>query len=50
MFAQFQSPQLRLLKTLLREKKYLSEGGVRYGLAVALARNGNWAAAEQELL
>ena len=41
---------VRDFETLLREKKYVSEGGARYGLAVALARNGSWAAAEQELL
>jgi beta-barrel assembly-enhancing protease len=37
-------------ETLLRDKKYASEGGARYGLAVAFARNSNWSAAEQELL
>jgi predicted Zn-dependent protease len=35
---------------LLRERKYASEASTRYGLAVALARNRDWAAAEQELL
>jgi predicted Zn-dependent protease len=41
---------VRDFETLLREKKYASEGGARYGLAVAYARSANWAAAEQELL
>ena len=41
---------VRDFETLLREKKYVSEGGVRFGLAVALARSGNQATAEQELL
>lgn len=35
---------------LLRDKKFVSEGATRYGLAVALARKRDWAAAEQELL
>ena len=37
-------------EALLRDKKYVSEGSARYGLAVALARSGKWSAAEQELL
>lgn len=41
---------VRDFEALLREKKYASEGGARYGLAVAYARSANWAAAEQELL
>ncbi|MGB8883881.1 MAG: M48 family metalloprotease [Azonexus sp.] len=41
---------VREFETLLREKKYASEGSARYGLAVAYARSANWAAAEQELL
>jgi len=41
---------IRDFEALLHEKKYASEGGVRYGLAVAYARNADWAAAEQELL
>ena len=36
-------------EVLLRERKYASEASTRYGLAVALARNRDWAAAEQEL-
>lgn len=35
---------------LLRERKFSSEAATRYGLAVALARNRDWARAEQELL
>lgn len=41
---------VRDFEAMLREKKYLSEGGARYGLAVAFARSGNWQGAEQELL
>ena len=33
----------------LRERKFSSEAAARYGLAVAHARAGNWAAAEREL-
>jgi predicted Zn-dependent protease len=33
----------------LRERKFTSEAAARYGLAVAHARAGNWAAAEREL-
>ena len=33
----------------MRDKKYSSEAATRYGLAVALARKGDWAAAEKEL-
>lgn len=35
---------------LLRDKKFVSEGAIRFGLAVALARKRDWVAAEQELL
>ena len=41
---------VRDFETLLRDKKYVSEGSARYGLAVAFARSANWPAAEQELL
>lgn len=36
--------------TLLKERKFSSEGAVRYGLAVAHMRARNWAVAERELL
>lgn len=35
---------------LLREHKYASEAAIRYGLAVALSRQRDWAGAERELL
>jgi predicted Zn-dependent protease len=37
-------------ENLLKERKFSSEGAVRYGLAVAQARARNWVAAERELL
>ena len=37
-------------ESLLREKKFASEMATRYGLAYALFRGRNWAAAERELL
>ena len=40
---------VRDFEALLRDKKYSSEAATRYGLAVALARKGDWAAAEKEL-
>ncbi len=41
---------VRDFENLIREKKYVTEGSARYGLAVALARSGDWAGAEQQLL
>ncbi|MBL8421085.1 MAG: M48 family metallopeptidase [Dechloromonas sp.] len=43
------SDAVREFETFLRDRKYSSEAGTRYGLAVAFARNRDWAAAEQEL-
>ena len=40
---------IRDFEALLRDHKYVSEAGVRYGLAVAFARKGDWPAAEREL-
>jgi len=40
---------VREFETSLRDRKYASEASTRYGLAVALARNRDWRAAEQEL-
>ncbi len=40
---------IRDFEALLRDRKYVSEASARYGLAVAHARNRDWAAAEQEL-
>jgi predicted Zn-dependent protease len=40
---------VRSFERLLREGKYASEAGVRYGLAVALVRAGDWVAADREL-
>jgi len=40
---------VRDMEGLLREKKFSSETAIRYGLAVALGRNREWARAEQEL-
>lgn len=37
-------------ENLLRERKFSSEGAVRYGLAVAHARARNWVIAEREML
>ena len=36
-------------ETLLRERKYTSEAATRYGLAVALARKGDWPGVDREL-
>ena len=41
---------VRDFEGLLRDKKFVSEGAVRFGLAIALARKRDWSAAEQELL
>jgi len=40
---------IRDFEALLRDKKYSSEAATRYGLAVAHARKGDWAAVEREL-
>jgi predicted Zn-dependent protease len=40
---------LRDMENLVQEKKYTSEAAARYGLAVVLVRNREWARAEQEL-
>ena len=40
---------VREFETSLRDRKYASEASTRYGLAVAVARNRDWRAAEQEL-
>ena len=41
---------IRDFEKLLRERKYASEGAVRYGLAVAQMRARQWSDAERELL
>jgi predicted Zn-dependent protease len=41
---------IRDFDTLLKERKFSSEGAIRYGLAVAQMRARNWSAAERELL
>ncbi len=41
---------VRDFEGLLRDKKFVSEGATRFGLAVALTRKRDWLAAEQELL
>ncbi len=43
------SEAIKDLASLLRERKFTSEGAIRYGLAYAYFRNRDWRAAEREM-
>lgn len=43
------SEAVREFENLLRDKKFVSEGATHFGLAIALTRQREWAAAEVEL-